>query len=88
VTCGSAGFDKPRTTIYRGAFSNDRAPVWAEVMKATFADYRPQEIPKLKGITNAICAAPGCSRRFKCGVGGEQRHRRKMTRRTTFRDCH
>ena len=40
ITCGIwAGFDKPRTTIYRGAFSNEIVlPAWADVMKASFAD--------------------------------------------------
>jgi membrane peptidoglycan carboxypeptidase len=42
------GFDqqrgKPKRTVFRGAFSKDLAlPVWAEIMKAGFAEYKPKE---------------------------------------------
>ena len=88
VTCGVwAGFDKPRTTIYRGAFSNEIVlPVWAEVMKATFADYRPQEIPKPKGMIKCeICTASGLLATDKCVESVENKDTgEKMTRRTTY----
>ncbi|HYR57930.1 MAG TPA: transglycosylase domain-containing protein, partial [Chthoniobacteraceae bacterium] len=68
VTCGVwAGFDKPQT-IYRGAFSNQIAlPVWTNVMKATFAEYKPGEIPQPKGIIKCeICSASGKLATDKC----------------------
>jgi len=38
-----AGFDKPRTQIYRGAFGSDLAlPIWTEVMTASLAKYPPR----------------------------------------------
>jgi penicillin-binding protein 1A len=69
VTCGVwAGFDKPRTTIYRGAFSNEIAlPIWANVMKATFDSYKPAEIKPPKGIIKCeICSASGLLATDKC----------------------
>ncbi|HEX8296374.1 MAG TPA: PBP1A family penicillin-binding protein [Chthoniobacteraceae bacterium] len=68
VTCGVwAGFDKPRS-IYRGAFSNQIAlPIWANVMKATFADYKPGEISQPKGMIKCeICTASGRLATDKC----------------------
>ncbi len=69
VTCGVwAGFDKNHGPIYRGAFSNEIAlPVWAEVMKATLADYKPMDIPMPKGLIKCeICAASGLLATDKC----------------------
>jgi penicillin-binding protein 1A len=74
VTCSVwAGFDKPRTTIYRGAFSNEVAlPIWANVMKATFASYRPREITAPKGIIKCeLCAASGLLATDKCTAPAE-----------------
>ena len=68
VTCGVwAGFDKPQP-IYRGAFSNQIAlPIWASVMKATFAEYKPGEIAQPKGIIKCeICSASGKLATDKC----------------------
>lgn len=68
VTCGIwAGFDKPKP-IYRGAFSNEVVlPIWTNVMKATFAAYRPLDIPRPKGIINCeICTASGQLATDKC----------------------
>ncbi|MGB8170569.1 MAG: transglycosylase domain-containing protein [Chthoniobacteraceae bacterium] len=68
VTCGVwAGFDKPQP-IYRGAFSNQIAlPIWANVMKATFSDYKPGEIVQPKGIIKCeICSASGKLATDKC----------------------
>ncbi len=69
VTCGVwAGFDKPRTTIYRGAFSNKVVlPVWANVMKTTFKSYKPREISQPKGMIKCeICSASGLLATNKC----------------------
>ena len=73
VTCGVwIGFDqqrgKPRQSIYRGAFGKDIAlPVWAEVMKASFDDYKPVEIVQPKGIIRVeICRASGGLATAKC----------------------
>ena len=46
ITCGVwAGFDKPRTPIYRGAFSNEVVlPVWTKLMSESFARYKPKDI--------------------------------------------
>lgn len=69
VTCGVwAGFDKPRTPIYRGAFSNEIAlPIWAGVIKATFAAYNPKDLPPPKGIIKCeICRASGQLATEKC----------------------
>ena len=88
VTCGVwAGFDKPRTTIYRGAFSNEIAlPVWADVMKASFADYRPQPISSPKGIVKCeICLASGLLATDKCHETVENKATgEKIQRRSTF----
>ncbi len=88
VTCGVwAGFDKPRTTIYRGAFGSDIAlPVWANVMKATFSAYRPKEIPQPKGLIRCeICAASGLLATDKCFEIVENKETgEKIQRRTTF----
>lgn len=69
VTCGVwAGFDKPRTTIYRGAFSNEIAmPIWANIMKATLAKYKPRPIVAPKGIIKCeICTSSGLLATAKC----------------------
>ncbi len=87
VTCGVwVGFDKPHT-IYRGAFSNEVAlPLWVEVMKATFANYKAQDIPEPKGLIKCeICSASGLLATDKCvetaqnGETGET-----INRRTTY----
>ncbi|HEX8310679.1 MAG TPA: PBP1A family penicillin-binding protein [Chthoniobacteraceae bacterium] len=87
VTCGIwAGFDKPRP-IYRGAFSNEvTLPVWAEVMKATFSDYRPKEIVQPKGITKCeICASSGLLATESCFETVENKDSgEKIQRRTTY----
>ncbi len=87
VTCGVwVGFDKPRT-IYRGAFSNEVAlPIWVDVMKATFASYKAQDIPEPKGLIKCeVCSASGLLATDKCvetaqnGATGET-----LERRTTY----
>jgi penicillin-binding protein 1A len=87
VTCGVwAGFDKP-TTIYRGAFSNEIAlPIWAEVMKSTFANYRPKEISQPNGIIKVeLCSASGQLATDKCFETVENKETgEKVQRRTTF----
>lgn len=87
VTCGVwAGFDKP-STIYRGAFSNEIAlPVWAEVMKSTFATYRPKEIVQPKGIIKVeLCSISGQLATDKCFETVENKETgEKVQRRTTF----
>ena len=77
VTCGVwIGLDqqrgKPRGSIYRGAFGKDIAlPVWAEIMKATFDTYKPQEIVQPKGIIRVeICRASGELATAKCLENG------------------
>jgi penicillin-binding protein 1A len=87
VTCGVwAGFDKP-STIYRGAFSNEIAlPIWANVMKSTFATYRPKEIPEPKGIIKVeLCSVSGQLATDKCFDTVENKETgEKVQRRTTF----
>jgi penicillin-binding protein 1A len=87
VTCGVwVGFDKPRT-IYRGAFSNEVAlPLWVEVMKATFANYKAQDIAEPKGLIRCeICSGSGqlatdkCAETAQNGETGET-----IQRRTTY----
>ena len=77
VTCGVwIGLDqqrgKPRASIYRGAFGKDIAlPVWAEIMKATFDAYKPQEIVQPKGIIRVeICRSSGGLATAKCLENG------------------
>jgi len=88
VTCGVwAGFDKPRTTIYRGAFSSDIAlPIWAQVMKSTFVDYKPKEISQPKGIIKVeLCASSGLLATDKCSDVMENKDTgEKVQRRTTY----
>jgi membrane carboxypeptidase/penicillin-binding protein len=87
ITCGVwTGFDKP-STIYRGAFSNEIAlPIWANVMKATFATYRPQEITQPKGIIKCeLCSASGLLATDRCSETVENKDTGdKVQRRTTF----
>ena len=87
VTCGVwAGFDKPRP-IYRGAFSNEVAlPVWANVMKATFATYRPVDFPPPKGLIKVeLCTASGQLATDKCVETLEDKETgEKVQRRTTY----
>lgn len=69
VTCGVwVGFDAPRTSIYRGAFSNDVAlPIWVDVMNATFDTYPPEEIGKPRGLKRVeICSLSGELATNKC----------------------
>jgi penicillin-binding protein 1A len=92
VTCGVwAGFDKPRTTIYRGAFSNEIAlPIWANVMKETFANYRPREIVPPKGMIKVeICSASGLLATEKCveTIENEETHEKLPHRTTYFEIC-
>jgi penicillin-binding protein 1A len=88
VTCGVwTGFDKPRTTIYRGAFSNEIAlPIWAEVMKGTFAEFPPHEIEKPKGLIKCeICTSSGLLATDKCVDWVENKDTgEKIARRTTY----
>ena len=87
VTCGVwAGFDKPRP-IYRGAFSNEVAlPIWTDVMKATFATYRPADFPPPKGIIKVeLCTASGQLATDRCVEAIENRETgEKIERRTTY----
>ncbi len=87
VTCGVwTGFDKPRP-IYRGAFSNEISlPIWANVMKSTFATYRPTEFPAAKGIIRCeICRASGQLATDKCVETAENKETgEKIERRTTY----
>lgn len=87
VTCGVwTGFDKP-SPIYRGAFSNEVAlPIWANVMSATFATYRPKEIAQPKGIIKCeLCASSGLLATDKCFEVVENKDTgEKVQRRTSF----
>lgn len=87
VTCGVwAGFDKP-SAIYRGAFSNQIAlPIWANVMRATFAEYKPGEIPQPKGIIKCeICSASGRLAMDKCfEIVENTETKEKVKRRATY----
>jgi len=69
VTCGVwIGFDKPRTRIYRGAFSNETAlPVWVRIMNASTADYPAVEIPRPDGLQRVeVCLASGLPATERC----------------------
>ena len=77
VTCAVwIGIDqqrsKPRASIYRGAFGKDIAlPVWAEIMKASFDDFKPREIVQPKGIVRVeICRMSGGLATEKCLENG------------------
>jgi penicillin-binding protein 1A len=87
VTCGVwVGFDKPQT-IYRGAFSNEVAlPIWAKVIGATFANYRPQEIAMPAGVVKAeICAASGELATPRCVETAQNKDTgESISRRTTY----
>ncbi len=89
VTCGVwVGFDKPRT-VYRGAFSNEvTLPIWANVMKATFADYKPREIGQPKGLIKCeICTASGLLATDRCVETAENKETgEKIQRRTTYHE--
>ncbi|HEX5176756.1 MAG TPA: hypothetical protein VFV83_07005, partial [Chthoniobacteraceae bacterium] len=80
-------FDKPRTTIYRGAFSNEIAlPIWADVMKGTFAEFPPHEIEKPQGVLKCeICTSSGLLATDKCVEWVENKDTgEKIARRTTY----
>jgi membrane carboxypeptidase/penicillin-binding protein len=77
ITCSVwIGFDqqrgKPKRPVFRGAFSKDIAlPVWVELMKASFADYKPREFVQPKGIIRAeICRSSGGLACAKCIENG------------------
>lgn len=77
VTCSVwMGFDqqrgKQKKPIFRGAFSKDLVlPVWAELMKSTFANHKPREIIQPRGIIKAeICRLSGGLACEKCIEGG------------------
>lgn len=85
ITCGIwAGLDKPQP-IYRGAFSNQIAlPVWAEVIKASFTDFRPKEIEQPKGMIRCeICASSGLLATNKCFETIENKEAGGTTQRPT-----
>ena len=88
ITCGVwTGFDKPRTSIYRGAFGGEIAlPVWANVMRHSFADYKPSPITAPKGLIRCeLCAASGLLATDKCHETVENKQTgAKEQRRTTF----
>ena len=88
VTCGVwAGFDKPQP-IYRGAFSNQIAlPIWANVMKATFADLQARAKSRSRrGSSSARFArASGKLATDKCFETVENTETgEKVQRRTTY----
>ncbi len=86
VTCGVwAGFDKPRTNIYRGAFSNEIAlPMWANIMKATFSEYRPKEIAQPAGLSKVeVCSSSGLLATDKCFETAENKETGESVRRRT-----
>ena len=81
-----AGFDKPQP-IYRGAFSNQIAlPIWANVIRATFAEYKPGEISQPKGIIKCeVCSASGKLATDKCFETVENADTKEnVKRRTTY----
>lgn len=87
VTCGVwAGFDKPQP-IYRGAFSNEIAlPIWVEVMNATFAKYKPADIPQPRAVKkHEICTKSGQLATDKCvETSDEKTTGMSVERRTTY----
>jgi membrane peptidoglycan carboxypeptidase len=75
LTCGVwAGFDKPRTQIYRGAFSSDLAlPVWTEVMTASIAKYPPHQFKRPEDLHRCqICAKSGYAPIASCQEKGPE----------------
>jgi len=77
ITCSVwIGFDKMRNkqrrTIYRGAFGSDIAlPVWTELMKASFENYKPREIAQPGGIVRCeVCSLSGGLAIEKCLENG------------------
>lgn len=78
VTCGVwVGFDKPRTPIYRGAFSSEVAlPVWVDVMNASFGAYPAREIAAPRSVRRVeLCRTSGALATERCqemvlGAGG------------------
>ncbi|MGV3532992.1 MAG: penicillin-binding transpeptidase domain-containing protein, partial [Chthoniobacteraceae bacterium] len=88
ITCGVwAGFDKPRTPIYRGAFSNEVVlPVWSKLMGESFARYKPQAIAQPKGLIKVeLCSASGLLATAKCeDVTEDPATGEKVARRTTY----
>lgn len=87
ITCGVwAGFDKPRP-IYRGAFSNEIAlPVWVDIMNASFARYRPQEIAKPATLKKyEVCLNSGQLATDRCvEVSEDKVTGSSVERRTTY----
>ncbi len=77
ITCSVwIGLDRQRgkqkEPIFRGAFSKDLAlPIWADLMKAGFADYKPREFIRPKGLIRVeICRASGGLACEKCADNG------------------
>jgi len=62
LTCGVwAGFDKPRTPIFFGAFGSEIAlPVWAEVMNASVEKYAPRTFSRPPDLRRyKLCSKSG-----------------------------
>ncbi len=86
VTCGVwAGFDKPRTPIYRGAFSNEIAlPIWTSIMQETFANYQAAgDCAAAGSYPVEICAASGLLATNKCFETIENKETGEKTQRAT-----
>jgi len=69
ITCGVwIGFDKPRTTIHRGAFSNETAlPVWVRIMNAAADWFLTPEIPRPEGLQRIeVCLTSGLPATERC----------------------
>jgi len=89
ITCGVwAGFDKPRTPIFRGAFSSQIAlPVWVDIMNASFADYAPKAFSVPNNLHSVkICRTSGQLATPECveTIPGPQQDSPAITRSTAY----
>ena len=89
ITCGVwAGFDKPRTSIYHGAFSNDIAlPIWVDAMNASAAKFPSREIPEPQNVqTVEVCRRSGLRATDNCYDREEAANGQSLYTRSTYRE--
>jgi membrane peptidoglycan carboxypeptidase len=89
ITCGVwAGFDKPRTSIYHGAFSNEIVlPIWTDIMNASAKKYPSQEIAMPKNaLTVEVCRRSGRRATDNCYDREETNDGQSRFSRSTYRE--
>lgn len=89
ITCGVwAGFDKPRTSIYHGAFSNEIAlPIWVDAMNAAAEKFPSKEVAMPQNVqTVEVCQRSGLRATDNCYDHKEAASGQSLYTRSTYRE--